>query len=291
MRETVKVAPARLLNNREEYENMRLKVTTISLDMFSAKTPRIESIAAESSAVVTQLDRCLSGRVRLYIDYANVRPWSEKLGWHIECRRLKQFLDSFEAVRSVRIYTGTLDGDVKSEEFIAELRDCRYEVRTKPVKIMRLSIDVSSINPQSTALLNQFVRSSLLRKMEIADIEYLNRRLEQFNRNGDLWLEDRKCNFDVEIGRDMLLDHERGEIDTFVLWSGDSDFSEPVSQLLASGKKVVLMATARRISRELAALRDKGLIVFDIQKIRDFICWSREIGISKGDRPKTAPKL
>ena len=33
-----------------------------------------------------------------------------------------------------------------------------------------------------------------------------------------------------------------------------------------------VFATARRIARELNDLRSQGLIIFDIQKIRDFIC-------------------
>jgi hypothetical protein len=39
----------------------------------------------------------------------------------------------------------------------------------------------------------------------------------------------------------------------------------------------VLFGTSRRISRELNELRGKGLIVFDIKKIRDFVCWAREL--------------
>ncbi|MFH2018925.1 MAG: NYN domain-containing protein, partial [bacterium] len=85
------------------------------------------------------------------------------------------------------------------------------------------------------------------------------------------------CNFDVEIGRDMLVDYERNHVDTFVLWSGDSDFADPVEQLLGDNKKVVLFATARKVSTELSNLREKGLVIFDIQKIRNFVCWKKEI--------------
>ena len=80
----------------------------------------------------------------------------------------------------------------------------------------------------------------------------------------------------------MLLDCERNSAETFVLWSGDSDFSDPIEKLISTGKKVVLFATARKISKELAALSKKGLMIFDIQKIRDFICWKRELE-RKGD--------
>ena len=75
----------------------------------------------------------------------------------------------------------------------------------------------------------------------------------------------------------MLIDYGKNGIENFILWSGDSDFADPVRQLLSDGKKVVLFATARRISSELHELQEDGLLIFDIQKIRNFICWKKEI--------------
>ncbi|MCK5015843.1 MAG: NYN domain-containing protein, partial [Candidatus Peribacteraceae bacterium] len=64
--------------------------------------------------------------------------------------------------------------------------------------------------------------------------------------------------------------------DTFILWSGDSDFADPIDKLIEQDKKVILFATSRKISRELNAMKKKGLIIFEISKIRNFICWNRE---------------
>lgn len=168
-------------------------------------------------------------------------------------------------------------GDSVSEALIKDLTDWKYDVRTKPVKIMKMSIDVTSVHQQSPILLNQLIRAALLRKLDVASIEYLNDKLRQLNAAGQFFIEYRKCNFDVEIGRDMLIDHDRNGVDTFVLWSGDSDFAEPVRQLLADKKRVVLFATARRVSTELNALQADGLMIFDIQKIKNFICWKKEM--------------
>ncbi len=74
----------------------------------------------------------------------------------------------------------------------------------------------------------------------------------------------------------MLLDCERNSAETFVLWSGNSDFAYSVKKLINADKKVILFATTRRIARELDELRKIGLEIFDIFDIRDFICWSRE---------------
>ena len=74
------------------------------------------------------------------------------------------------------------------------------------------------------------------------------------------------------------------------LWSGDSDFEDSIEKLITAGKKVVLFATARKVSKELSALVNKGLMIFDIQKIRDFICWKKELKRER-DPNKGTPKL
>lgn len=258
--------------------------------MFTPKTEKIEQIAESSKAITSQLESIFSMSTRMYIDYANVRPWSNKLGWHIDLKRLKQFFDSFDTIEAINFYNGYIEGNQQSEKEIKEIENQKYVVRTKPVKIMRFPINASSIPPDSTALLNQFIRRALLRKYEMSTIEYLNERFKDMNQKGEYYIEDRKCNFDVEISTDMLLDFERNGTETFVLWSGDSDFADPLEKLLKAGRKVVLFGTARRVSKELSELRSEGLFIFDIQKIRNFICWNKEIQ-SKRDSYKGAPKL
>lgn len=245
--------------------------------MFTAKTERIEKLAAKYAARVAELSAVFDRPTFVYIDYANVRPWSERLGWHVDLKRLKQLFDSFNDVRAVKLYQGTLVGDRDSEDLVRDMSAAGYEVITKPVKIMRHSIDVSSVAPESPDIVKSFVRTPLLRQLKLEAIGYLNDRLRELNRAGTLWLEDRKCNFDVEIGRDLLRDFDQRRAEAFVLWSGDSDFAGPVEELLANGKRVYLFATARRVSAELNALRACGLVIYDIQKIREFICWKKEM--------------
>lgn len=260
--------------------------------MFMPKTEKIEQIAEENQAVIQRLEGILVESTRVYIDYANVRPWSNKLRWHIDLRRLKQFLDSFDTIEAVNFYNGYLKDSKQSEREIKEIENQKYIVRTKQVKILRFAIDASSVPSDSTALLNQFIRRALLRKYEVETIEYLNERFRDMNKKGEYYIEDRKCNFDVEIGVDMLLDCERNGTETFVLWSGDSDFADPLEKLLQAGKKVVLFATAGRIARELNELRATGLGIFDIFDLKEFICWPRESVYKSTKDPVTgAPQL
>ena len=172
-----------------------------------------------------------------------------------------------------------LVGDVESERFVHELEMLGYEARTKPVKIMTLPINVSSIAPDSPDVLKNFVRTPLLKNLKLEAIAYLNNQLRELNKQGIRYLEDRKCNFDVEIGRDILLDDRARAADCFVLWSGDSDFADPLGQLLANGRRAYLFATARKVASELNALQPSGLFIYDIQKMRDSVCWKREMTV------------
>ncbi|MDP3043111.1 MAG: NYN domain-containing protein [bacterium] len=207
--------------------------------MFIPKTERIENIAKGKQEVIKQLEDFFHAKTRVYIDYANVRPWSEKLGWHIELKRLKQFLDSFDTIEAVNFYNGYLAGNERSEKEKTEAENSKYFLRTKPVKIMKFSINASRVPLDSTALLDRFIRRALLRKYEVGTIEYLNERFKDMNKKGEYFIEDRKCNFDVEIGVDMLLDCERNSAEIFVLYSGDSDFSDPVEKLICQVLKIL----------------------------------------------------
>ena len=245
--------------------------------MFKPISERIEQHAAAYPEKIAELEKIFNKKTNVYIDYANVRPWVQKLGWHVDLKRLKQLLNSFDTIGEVKLYHGTLVGNEQSETVIAEAKHLGYIVKTKPVKIMKLSIDASSIAPNSPDLLKDFIRKPLLAKLKVETIEALNSELKLLNQQGIFYVEDLKSNFDVEIGRDMLRDYDADGLENFILWSGDSDFADPVQQLLEDKKNVVLFATARRVATELNELRSKGLLIFDVQKIREFICYKKEM--------------
>lgn len=245
--------------------------------MFTPASDRLKELAAAYPEKIQELETIFDKKTNVYIDYANVRPWAQKLGWHVDLKRLKQLLNSFDTISEVKFYHGTLKGNQQSEIMIKEAGRLGYTVKTKPVKIMKLSIDASSIPANSPDLLKDFIRKPLLAKLKVETIEALNNELKLLNQQGILYVEDLKSNFDVEIGRDMLSDYDKDSLENFILWSGDSDFEDPIRQLLTDKKKVMLFATARRVATELSELRTKGLTIFDIQKIKEFICYKKEM--------------
>lgn len=242
--------------------------------MFNPKTEKIKKLAALHPKTIKKLEQVFDKPSNVYIDFANVIHWSEKLKWHIDLKRLKQFLDSFDTIKNVRFYSGTVPGDPNSEAVIKEAQNLGYAVKTKPIKKMSLSIDVSGIAVDSTAVLQNFIKKPLLKRLSVGTIEYLNQRLSELNATGINHVEQWKCNFDVEMGRDMYLDYERNGIENYVIWSGDSDFADPVSQLIQDGKQVVIFATSGRVAPE---LNETGVLIYEIWKIKNFICWSREL--------------
>lgn len=245
--------------------------------MFNPKTTRIASLAMKFPKMSIGLDQIFGQDNVSYIDWGNVRNWSDRLGWHISEKRLKQLIDSFSGRTAAKLYFGTIGGDADSENFIKQTELLGYVVNTKPVKTIRFPIDVSSVSAESPDIIKQFIFGPLFNTFSVEMVKRLNEHLRDLNRRSITYFEDLKCNFDVEIGRDMLVDSSTGDFNVFSLWSADSDFSDPVAELLREGKKVVVFGTSGLVSRELNLLRKDGLQIFDVKKIKEFICWAREI--------------
>lgn len=245
---------------------------------FTPKTAKISEIANRQPDRINELESIFGERTNVYIDWANVYRRQQKLERHIDLRRLYQLLRSFSQIDKIRRYYGSLVGDKTSEKWIAEAKTFGYDVVSKSVKIMHHSIDVSGIPIDSSDVIRQYINKWLLDHLDRATIIALNERLKIVN---DWWLrkiQELKCNFDVEIGVDMILDLEKsqsqGYYKTFVLWSWDSDFADIVNRITNSGFEVYVFSTSKRVSKELA---ETNAHIYDIKKIRDFICRNREI--------------
>jgi len=242
--------------------------------VFTPQTDRIKTLANKNPKVIEDLENIFDNTSCVYIDFGNVVHWQDRLGWHICLKRLKQLLDSFDTIKNINFYYGTLEDNQESEEMSKSIKKYRYNLITKWVKKIKKSIDTTSIEISSPSLLKGFIRKILLDKLKVETIEMLNNELKDLNKKGILFLEDQKCNFDVELGMDILTNDKEGDINNFILWSGDSDFAFPIQELLKHGKKVVIFSTSRKSSTELAETKAQ---IFDIRKIKTFICWKREM--------------
>jgi len=188
-------------------------------------------LGVDANAKNDELRSWLDGKAHVYIDYANVRAKCDKKNWMLDVQKTWNLFKTLGNVATVKFYFGKLIGNRKSEGFHVLLRKIGYEVVTKPVKIMRLSIDVSGIPQDSPSVIKNFVEPCLLRKLTVEAVQMLNAQLREMNNSGVNHVEMMKCNFDVEIAADMLLDNEMSGVDTFCLWTGDSDFVGPILKL------------------------------------------------------------
>lgn len=74
----------------------------------------------------------------------------------------------------------------------------------------------------------------------------------------------RKANFDVEIAVDAM--DKQDEFDTFILFSGDSDFDYLIRRLKEKGKRTLIFSTRFHVAKELIGSCDK---YFDVLKLKD----------------------
>lgn len=211
------------------------------------------------------------GRTAIYIDYANLVGAQGKTGWRIDISKLKRFFNQFSQVETVRFYYGLLEGEKTSEQFLKQVEKFGFETIIKPVKLIKKSIDVSGTDAGSPAILKNFIRNTFIRILDIETIEFINSKLANLNKTGKLFLLDRKCNFDVEISVDMALDFDK--YDTFVLFSGDSDFADLIKRFRLKGKRILVFAHRGTIATEIF---EEGAKVFDLSKLRNQLCWNKD---------------
>lgn len=76
----------------------------------------------------------------------------------------------------------------------------------------------------------------------------------------------RKANFDVEIAVDAVVMVE--SFDTFILFSGDSDFDYLLQYLKKRGKTTIVVSARHHVAKELIETSDKYI---DLKKLRLFI--------------------
>lgn len=58
--------------------------------MFNSKTNRIKELAEKYLERIKELEGVFNKRTNVYIDFANVIRWQDKIKWHIDLKRLKQ---------------------------------------------------------------------------------------------------------------------------------------------------------------------------------------------------------
>lgn len=151
-------------------------------------------------------------------DGANIFYTQKKLGWNIDWRKAKDYLERGKEIIEWRYYVGLKEGDKKMRKYLSYLDRIGFVVITKPLK----KIKIQDSEPAFKIYKTKFIY---------------------------------KANFDVEIATDILLD--KSPIEEIVLFSGDSDFRYLVEKLKSIGKKLIVFASKKTLSWELKLETDE----------------------------------
>ena len=120
----------------------------------------------------------LRGKAAVFVDWANVYGWRNRLNKEIDPHQLYRYLKEYKQIQDIRFYSG-LDKHPKSKQFLREIKKIGFTVVSKEVKYIPVSIDTSHfkhIAGEIKASLNTF------KHLKTKDIEKYGKFKEEFLR-------------------------------------------------------------------------------------------------------------
>lgn len=174
------------------------------------------------------------GRIIAIVDFGNVRPWAKEL-WpeenkyrfciEIDIAKIRE-LCSWVAATVCFFYYGFF---ARNERLAAGVKDVRHD--------------------------GSVFRIDKARKNGFRVVTKEVKMIPQYDEAGKFVGKFPKCNFDVEITKDLLTQVQ--DYDTVMLFSGDSDFGGLLKYLKSLGKRIVVVCTRNRMSTELEEVANK----------------------------------
>ena len=103
------------------------------------------------------------------------------------------------------------------------------------------------------------IYSSTYELIEELDVELkkLNTSIDELQKQMSMPVMRRKCDFDVEIARDVF--NLSNDFEHLILFSGDGDYAALVEDLVSKGKRVIIVFAPGHKGREYEELTDKGV--------------------------------
>ncbi len=248
----------------------------------------------------------LKGDALVLIDWANIYGSFERNGWLVDTEKLLPFLQSHQEVKDVVFFCGE-DAHPKSSEFLNVQRVLGYNVISKKVKHIPVRIDESIFRSKvneldkDLALLREknnavsellYSLDERLRKYlekegavpmdefyDVFDIiDQIDREIGNTNESLQyLWnnvrdtIVRRKCDFDVEISREVLLNLDTYQ--SFIIFSGDGDYA-PIFDVLRERKKQAILVFpkgCRGKEYEESTERKQAMFLCSLEKLRMYI--------------------
>lgn len=193
----------------------------------------------------------LRGKTLAIIDWANVYGWSEKLKWEVDPEKLYRYLKSYPEIYDIRFYFGVEKGNKKSEEFQERIKEIGYKLISKEVKWIPVSLEISHFKDVDGKIKSikslAFEADESHSQNEVSNIlKECSKELKKLLSKTRLYR--RKCDFDVEITKDILLNVDN--FDGLILFSGDGDYKAIVEYWLDIKKQCIVVHPFGRRGRE-----------------------------------------
>lgn len=192
------------------------------------------------------LKKYLKAKAIAFVDYANIKAWARERKLAFDLGVLYQYLKKL-GVEKILFYYGTDPKNPHSHAFLTKMRQIGFEVITKPVKYIKISLSnlfQQRINQEALAKLSPTTRKVILKEIKELEKKQIKLLLP-------------KANFDVEMTLDMALFEK--SFDYFLIFSGDSDLLVIIRYLRSKNKKVVIASGRKYLAGELIEEAD-GLI-------------------------------
>lgn len=175
----------------------------------------------------------LKGKALVLIDWANVFHAQRKNGWNVNTRKLFTLFKDHQDVQDIVLFHGT-DQHEKSASFLRTQTAIGYRIVTKAVKKVPVTDDHEG----------KLLTKSVFR---------------------------RKCDFDVEIAKEILLNLD--QFQSFILMSGDGDYAPIFDALRERRKQAILVFPKGGLGREYIEheQRKRAIFLCSLERLRPFI--------------------
>lgn len=172
------------------------------------------------------------------IDYANIRSSAAYMKKRTDLAVLYKYLRTLPYVDKIAIYYGTDPRNPRSITFMNWLKSSGYEVNSKDVKYMKLNLKDTIFNSRTKQAFSH---------LDPAVVKQMEDNISLLEASGAVF-EQQKCNLDIEIALDIA--NGLKTYDSFILFSGDSDFENVLKLAKANGKHVTVIALRKFTSGE-----------------------------------------
>ena len=186
------------------------------------------------------------GRIFVFVDFSNVRQWAKSFWPEDNKNFIKKEID-------IKKLSEVIEWIKPEKKFFYYGYYQEY-------------LDLSTNHRLNIKYRSSIYRIDKARKSGFKTRQKIVKMIKRFDDEGRYLGEQPKCNFDVEITKDIILKMDK--YDTIFLWTGDSDFSVLFSYLRDKEKKIITICTRNFISSE---LRDGSDLYIPADPLKNFL--------------------